>query len=101
MAPEKVLSPARLAHIVLRTEAGERFEAMKKFYKEFLGAYAEMETDMLSFLRYDDEHHRVAIIGIPGIGKRDRSAPGLEVPLLNLIILGDTNSCIAAYGFHI
>jgi catechol-2,3-dioxygenase len=85
MAPEKVLSPARLAHIVLRTEAGERFEAMKTFYREFLGAYPEVETEMLSFLRYDDEHHRVAIIGIPGIGKRDRSVPGLEVlyPLAN------------------
>jgi catechol-2,3-dioxygenase len=85
MASRKVLSPARLAHIVLRTEAGERFQAMKKFYCDFLGAYPEMENEMLSFLRYDDEHHRVAILGVPGIGQRDRSKPGLEV-LLSLIL---------------
>lgn len=79
MAPEKVLPPARLAHIVLRTEAGERFQAMRKFYMDFLGAHVEMENEMLSFLRYDDEHHRIAILGVPGMGKRDRHTAGLEV----------------------
>lgn len=79
MAPEKVISPNRLAHVVLRTEAGPRFEAMKSFYCDFLGAHEEMGNQMLTFLRYDDEHHRLAILGVPGMGKRDRHTAGLEV----------------------
>ena len=79
MAPERVLPPARLAHIVLRTEAGEQFQKMKQFYVDFLGGHVEMENEMLAFLRYDDEHHRVALVGLPGMGKRDRSKVGLEV----------------------
>jgi catechol-2,3-dioxygenase len=81
MAPEKVIAPNRLAHVVLRTAAGEQFQKMKKFYVDFLGGHVEMETEMLAFLRYDEEHHRIALVGLPGIGARDRSTPGLEVSI--------------------
>jgi catechol-2,3-dioxygenase len=79
MGPERVLPPARLAHVVLRTAAGEQFQKMKKFYIDFLGGHVEMENEMLAFLRYDEEHHRIALVGVPGITARDRSKPGLEV----------------------
>ena len=79
MASEKVLPPARLAHIVLRTAAGEQFKKMRQFYLDFLGAKVEMENEMLAFLRYDDEHHRIALVGLPGCAKRDRMSAGLEV----------------------
>jgi hypothetical protein len=81
MAANKVLSPSSLAHIVLRTETGDRFRAMRDFYINFLGAYAEIENDTLSYLRYDEEHHRIAIMGLPGIRRKDRLTPGLGVLL--------------------
>ncbi|KAM5385611.1 hypothetical protein ACJZ2D_000810 [Fusarium nematophilum] len=71
----KVLSPSRLAHFVLRTP---NFKAMVAFYKAILGAHAVYENDFLSFLTYDDEHHRVAIAHVPGTSSKIRSSAGLE-----------------------
>ncbi|KAI0505699.1 Glyoxalase/Bleomycin resistance protein/Dihydroxybiphenyl dioxygenase [Xylaria bambusicola] len=70
--PSKVLSPKALAHVVLQTP---QVSTMAKFYKTFLGAEASFETDSMTFLTYDEEHHRVAIIGMPGLpGKVEKSA---------------------------
>jgi len=72
---EKVLSPSKLAHIVLRTA---RFKPMVDFYKTFLGAKATYENDFLSFLTYDDEHHRIAIASVPGTSDKIPTSSGLE-----------------------
>ena len=69
------LSPAKLAHIVLRTN---KFEEMKDYYKKFLGAGVEFENEAACFLRYDEEHHRIGIIKFNGLSESGRSAPGLE-----------------------
>lgn len=74
---KKVISPARLAHVVLRTSP-EKFKEMVSFYKTFLGAHINMENEMLSFLAYDDEHHRVAIVALPGLKPKDPQTSGLE-----------------------
>ncbi|QDS67778.1 hypothetical protein FKW77_006516 [Venturia effusa] len=71
----KVKSPSTLAHVVLRTG---NFKEMVTYYKSFLGAHASYENDMMSFLTYDEEHHRVAIIGIPGTGPKVPGTSGLE-----------------------
>ncbi|KAF5852289.1 hypothetical protein GGP41_000967 [Bipolaris sorokiniana] len=63
----KVISPATLAHVVLRTA---NFKQMLDYYKTFLGAGASYENEMLSFLTYDEEHHRIAIMGVPGTGDK-------------------------------
>ncbi|GAD95402.1 hypothetical protein SNOG_10887 [Paecilomyces variotii No. 5] len=73
----KTLSPAKLAHVVLRTQQ-DNFARMVSFYKTFLGAHASHEDEKLSFITYDDEHHRIAIAALPGIGPRDPKACGLE-----------------------
>lgn len=70
----KVLSPSKLAHIVLQTN---NFEAMRDFYKVFLGATASFENDSLSFITYDEEHHRVAIVKLPGLKDKDFQSSGL------------------------
>jgi len=70
----KVKSPTKLAHIVLRTG---KFTQMVEFYKTFLGATASYENEQLSFLAYDDEHHRIAIVNL-GVGPQDKSRAGLE-----------------------
>jgi catechol-2,3-dioxygenase len=70
-----VTSPAKLAHVVLRTG---KFNEMVSFYKIFLGAQATYENQFLSFLTYDDEHHRIAIAAVPNTGPKQRSSAGLE-----------------------
>lgn len=69
-----VMSPTKLAHVVLRTN---NFEKMRDFYKTFLGGYATFENDFLSFQTYDEENHRIAIVSMPDIGKKT-PASGLE-----------------------
>ncbi|KAI1502558.1 Glyoxalase/Bleomycin resistance protein/Dihydroxybiphenyl dioxygenase [Biscogniauxia marginata] len=71
----KVLSPAYMAHVVLRTP---RFKQMVAFYKAFLGAYATYENDIMSFLTYDEEHHRIAIAAFPDCGDKVLTSAGLE-----------------------
>lgn len=61
----KVQSPAYLAHVVLRTPT-PNFEPMLNFYLKFLGAEVSARKDnIIAFIRYDDEHHRIALIGNP------------------------------------
>ena len=38
-----------------------------------------MKAPGLYFITYDDEHHRIALIGMPGLKKADRTTTGLEV----------------------
>ncbi|KAJ5382476.1 hypothetical protein N7517_000387 [Penicillium concentricum] len=75
--PAKTLSPVRLAHVVLRTTP-ENFKTMTEFYKTFLGGQASWENDVLSFITYDDEHHRIAIAALPHVGPRNPKTCGLE-----------------------
>ena len=73
----KVISPVKLAHAVLRTN---NFAKMNQFYKDFLGSQASIEIpEQLSFLTYDDEHHRIALIAMPSIKNKDKDSCGLEV----------------------
>ncbi|KIW55576.1 hypothetical protein PV05_04308 [Exophiala xenobiotica] len=74
---EKVLSPRALAHVVLRTDAGN-FQKMVDFYTAFLGGRVTHGNDFLSFITYDEEHHRIALIGMPGTGPKVPTSSGLE-----------------------
>jgi len=55
-------SPSKLAHLVLRTT---NYEKMVKFYQTLLGAKLPFSNEMISFFRYDDEHHRLVVINMP------------------------------------
>ncbi|KAH7126486.1 Glyoxalase/Bleomycin resistance protein/Dihydroxybiphenyl dioxygenase [Dactylonectria estremocensis] len=72
---EKVQSPIGLAHVVLRTA---NYKPMVEFYKAFLGAFATFENEVLTFLTYDEEHHRLAIGYIPGTSEKIPTSSGLE-----------------------
>jgi catechol-2,3-dioxygenase len=74
-AGKTVKSPAYLAHVVLRSN---KLPLMSEFYKKFLNATASYENDTISFLRYDKEHHRIAIVAIPGTKDKDPKCSGLE-----------------------
>ena len=72
---DKVQSPSSLAHVVLRTA---NFKSMVDFYITFLGGSVTYGNDFLSFITYDEEHHRIAIIGVPGTGPKQPTSSGLE-----------------------
>ncbi|KAM5353694.1 hypothetical protein ACJ41O_000344 [Fusarium nematophilum] len=71
----KVRSPAALAHVVLRTA---NLEPMVQFYTDFLGGTVTYGNDMISFITYDEEHHRIALIGIPTTEPKNSNSCGLE-----------------------
>src|SRR6201996_6545843 len=72
-------SPQSLAHVVLRTNP-EYYREMVQFYVHLLGATIVHEDPVLTFLRYDEEHHRVAIIATPGmqLKPKDSNFVGLD-----------------------
>ncbi len=53
-----MVSPAKLAHVALKTND---IETSKAWFKTVLEAEPVFENDMLCFLTYDDEHHRVVL----------------------------------------
>ena len=69
------IAPIKFAHIVYRTS---RFAEMVAWYKTTLEAEVMMSNAMLCFLTYDDEHHRVAIVNMPGLADCDLQAAGME-----------------------
>lgn len=70
-----IVSPSKLAHFVLRTS---RFADMIAWYKYVLNAVPAFESDALAFLSYDDEHHRVAILHIPGLSEQSEGVAGVH-----------------------
>ena len=70
-----IVSPSKLAHIVLRTG---QFETMLDWYKTALNAKPAFETEGLAFMSYDDEHHRIAILGIPGLAPQPENVAGVH-----------------------
>jgi catechol-2,3-dioxygenase len=72
-----VTRPKYLAHVVLKTSTTETYKAMVDFYKIFLNATASYENDYLSFLTYDEEHHRIAIAIFPGTIERNHASSGM------------------------
>jgi len=73
---KQVVPPSKLAHVVLRTNNPK---GLVDFYLTFLGGRVAHKNDSLAFLTYDDEHHRIAIIGIPPLAPKARMTNGLEV----------------------
>lgn len=71
----KVLSPSTLAHVVLRTP---NIRPMEDFYVTFLGGRVAHRNSVLSFITYDEEHHRIALIEVPQKLPKVRSSYGLE-----------------------
>lgn len=70
-----IISPLKFAHVVLRTS---RFEAMKDWYLSLLNGQVAYENEVLAFLRYDEEHHRIALINIPGLPDKAPGTSGMD-----------------------
>lgn len=57
-------SPTAFAHAVLRTTM-EHYDEMTQWYIDLLDAKIAHQGSNIMFLRYDKEHHRIAIIARP------------------------------------
>jgi catechol 2,3-dioxygenase-like lactoylglutathione lyase family enzyme len=82
----KRIVPSKFAHAVLRTN---KFRQMVDWYKTVLLANVVFENEMLAFMTYDDEHHRLAIAGFPGIVDRASHSAGLDHLAYTYSSLGD------------
>ena len=61
------MPPAKLAHVVFQTN---RMAAMRDWYCQVLDGRVVYENAALSFVTYDDEHHRVAFIDFGPLAPR-------------------------------
>src|ERR1700693_3917749 len=65
------MPPTKLAHVVFQTN---RMAEMRDWYCAVLGGHVIYENPHLSFVTYDEEHHRVAFIDFGPLAPRDRAA---------------------------
>jgi len=65
-------SPKKLSHIVLQTN---RRREMIDWYCTVLGAEVLYEAERISFISYDDEHHRVAFLDPGPLAEREPAGP--------------------------
>lgn len=64
----------RLAHIVLQTG---QLPVLRDWYLKVLDAHIVFENAMLSFMTFDEEHHRLAIVQLPQPVPRTSMTVGL------------------------
>lgn len=67
--------PIKLAHFVVRTS---RYKEVVDFYKLVFRADASYENDALAFLTFDEEHHRIAVLHVPGLADQPDGVTGVH-----------------------
>lgn len=69
------IAPAKFAHVVYNTS---RYEQMIAWYKTVLEAETVLDTPFVTFISYDEEHHRVAFANIPDLSDKPAGVCGVE-----------------------
>ena len=69
------VSPKKFAHVVFRTP---RYQEMVAWYSNVLEAAPVFADAMLTFLTYDDEHHRIAFVNLPQLEDLNPAAAGID-----------------------
>jgi catechol 2,3-dioxygenase-like lactoylglutathione lyase family enzyme len=85
------VSPAKFAHFVLRTG---QVDKMAEWNRTVLAARIVFRDERLCFLSYDDEHHRLALIQIPGLAPRNPENAGTDHVAYSY---GDLGELLATY----
>jgi catechol-2,3-dioxygenase len=84
--PNDEIHPAKMSHITFATHDKKR---LVDWYCHALGAQVVFENDLLSFLTFDDEHHRMAIIDLDNLPEGRPDGPGLHHFAFNLPTMGE------------
>ncbi len=71
----ELVKPAAFAHFVLRCSDKE---ASVAWYGAVLGMETVHANEILTFMTYDDEHHRLALVQAPPDKEKVDGAPGLD-----------------------
>ncbi|MDJ0865564.1 MAG: VOC family protein [Myxococcota bacterium] len=83
---DAIIRPAKLAHVVFRTR---RYRELVDWYLLVLGAEITFGNEMVTFLHYDDEHHRLAFLNMPHLPEHTRAMPGVDHVAFTYACLGD------------
>lgn len=83
---EAPLAPEKLAHIVLRVN---NFDEAADWFCRVLNAQVVFKNEMLCFMTYDEEHHRIALLNTPSLPEGSRATTGLEHVAFTYKSLGD------------
>src|SRR6266404_6820920 len=81
------ISPKKLAHAVFRTV--DHYAEMIEWYCLVLNAHKVFESDRITFLSYDEEHHRIAIARSPDLKPRENRCVGLDHLAFTYQCIGD------------
>jgi catechol-2,3-dioxygenase len=73
--PADARPPVKLAHFVVRSP---RYDETVQWYQAVLGASVVFSNPFLSFLTFDDEHHRIAVINLPQSEVPHAQAAGID-----------------------
>jgi len=68
------MAQKKLSHIALRTN---QLPVLRDWYLEVLDAHPVFENDMLAFITFDDEHHRIAMAQLPQLAAHTATTVGL------------------------
>ena len=69
------IAPKHFAHIVYKTP---RFAEMIDWYATVLECEPVLKNELLCFMTYDDEHHRIAIANQPHLEDKPKNVAGVE-----------------------
>ncbi|MES1976809.1 MAG: VOC family protein [Pseudomonadota bacterium] len=83
---QAAVSPVRLAHVVLRTS---QLDALVDWYRTVLGATIAFANSELAFMTYDEEHHRIAVLKVPGLQPQTQATVGMHHVAFTYASLGD------------
>ncbi len=82
----EVRIPTKLAHFVVRTK---HYDETVRWYELVLGAQPMFQNPFLTFMTYDDEHHRIAVINMPDLADPPAGAAGIDHVAFTFATLGD------------
>ncbi|KZL80586.1 glyoxalase bleomycin resistance protein dioxygenase [Colletotrichum incanum] len=77
--------PSELAHFVLRTNNPQQ---LVEFYQNFLNAKITHSSNLITFMTWDDEHHRLAILNDPNAVPKQDNEVGVDHFALTFDSLG-------------
>jgi catechol 2,3-dioxygenase-like lactoylglutathione lyase family enzyme len=78
--------PAKLAHFVIRSA---RYQDTIRWYEQVLGAEVVFGNPFLTFLTYDEEHHRIAVVNTAGEPEPPPGAVGVDHVAFTFASLAD------------